>query len=82
MMLLTSHLSSIRFASLTEGLDASPVLEHALRALVPRFMLVKEEHLIPNQAQNSPTLQRSKAKMASLGISNPAKPYVDQSTQT
>ena len=54
------------FALTTEGLLVSPVLLQADLALVPRLMLVQEEHFIPSQATKSSGEHLSRYRTASL----------------
>ena len=53
-------------ARTTEGLLVSPVLLQADLALVPRLMLVQDEHFIPSQATKSSGEHLSRYRTASL----------------
>ena len=60
-------LSSMQLLSRTEGFIRSPILEQALRQLVPTFTATQLEHLIPNHVSKSPVRPFRMNTTANLG---------------
>ena len=69
-ILVPAVLSKRIFPSRTEGYSHQPMELHSDRLLVPRFILLKLEHFMPMWQAKSSSMQRRRAKTASLGCLN------------
>ena len=69
-ILVPGVLSKRIFPSRTEGYSHHPTELHSERLLVPRFMRLKLAHFMPMWQAKSFSMQRRRAKTASLGCLN------------